>query len=1060
MMVPLRRCISWSSCIRRLGAAVVCVALQIAFATTVPARGAAQDPSAAFAEAERLRAEETGESLAAAIAKYREAIAGWSGADAAGSRADAYDKLFLVYQALGDGHKALESAESARDAWRAAGDRRGEAVALTHMGEAYDAIGEKPKALDALGAALPMHREVGNRQGEGDTLNDIGSVYDAMGDKPKAKEYFKQAIAISHDLGDVVGEAITLSNVGLADESMGNNCGAAVSYDRALTLIRTVGERRIEGIILNNLARAYDKEHDFDRAIETYGESLALSRLVGNKRQEAITLNNLGQLHLVLREIQKALGYLEPALALSRSLGLRPMEANIMLNLGALYEQATEYEVALEYYEQALAIVRQVGDKPREGAALIQCGRLYDLLGDSDCAIAALGQALAVFDSIHDYRVPYALMALGEVYRTRGEGATARGYYERALPLTETRELEHMHGYLLAALAELAQNAGDPRAARDLAARALQRNREAKTLMLVASVERKQGDLLASHDHLAAALADVELVREGALNDQLRVAILGASRNVFESMISLCFEMHAKWPTKGYDAEALYTSERARARSLMEALVETREGIRKGIPPDLLDREQRVRQRLIGELAEQVQLLTRRSAPERLAAVAGEIERLKADYARAEADIRAANSRYAELVAPKPLSIAEIRQRVLDRDTVVVEFFLGERCSYVWVVSRGAVVSASLPPRRQIEERAEQARSLVMARVNGPRNEADDEYRARVGAADAKTPAALAALGAQILEPVARSLTAKRLVVVADGALHLVPFAALPVSTTGRDPLLASHEVVMLPSISALDVMRRESARAPAPAKTLAVFADPVFDVKDERVLAMVRQSAPPTGPAPDVASNVSVPPSVRGLISLRRLPGTRQEANAILSLVKPADRLQALDFDASIATVTSARLRDYRIVHFATHGIVPERTPDLAGILLSTVDAAGRSQEGYLSLPVIYNLDMPADLVVLSGCETGVGKLVRGEGMVGLTRGFMYAGARRVVASLWDVDDRPTAALMESFYREMLVRGRTPASALREAQLAVWRTKGLSTPYYWAAFELYGEWR
>lgn len=1058
MTIFARQCFARRSCVRLVRATVVCVLLQTLFVAAVPARAVAQDPGAAYAEAERLRARGTGESLTAAIAKYEEAIRGWSGDGAAGSRADAYDKLFLVYQALGDGRKALEAAGSARDAWRAAGDRRGEAVALTHMGEAYQMVGDVPKALDAFDRALPMHREAGNRQGEGDTLSDIGSAYDAAGEKQRAKEYFGRAIEISHALGDVVGEAITLSNIALVDESLGDNRGAIVAYERALGLIRTTNERGIEAIVLNNLAHAYDKERDYGKALETYTASLALIRLVGNKPQEAITLNNLGYLHLLTYELQRAHGYFEEALALSRKYKFRRIEANTLLNLGAMYGMVSEYDLALENYKTALPIFREFKDRGREGASLIQCGRTYGLLGDTESAIAYLQQGLAVFEETGDYRVPYALMAIGEIYRTRGDVDAARRFYDRALPLTERREFEAMHAYLLAALSDLAQRSGDARGSRELAARALAGSRDFNTVGLVASVEWRRGDLLAAHDHFGEALAGIESVRESSSNEEFRASILGGRRGVYESMITLCFEMHAKWPTKGYDAEALYTSERARARSLMEALVETREGIRTGTPAGLLQRAHDVQGRLNGKLAEQIQIMSDRdAAAARRAAVADEIDRLRRDYVSAEADIRDANARYAELVAPKPLSIADVRRRVLDRDTVVVEYFLGERNSYVWVVSQGAVVSAILPPRRQIEERAQEARSLVMARVNGPRNEADDEYRARVAAADAKAPAALVALGAQILGPVARSLTAKRLVVVADGALHLVPFAALAISTSRRDPLIASHEVVMLPSISALDVMRRESARAAAPAKTLAVFADPVFDTKDERVLAAAKLSA---SSAPSAPSDASLAPSVRGPISFRRLPGTREEANAILSLVKPDARMQALDFDASLATVTGARLRDYRIVHFATHGFVPERNPDLAGILLSTVDAAGRSQEGYLSLPVIYNLDMPADLVVLSGCETGVGKLVRGEGMVGLTRGFMYAGARRVVASLWDVDDRPTAALMESFYREMLVRGRTPAAALREAQLKIRRTTGWSAPYYWAAFGQYGEWR
>jgi CHAT domain-containing protein len=199
---------------------------------------------------------------------------------------------------------------------------------------------------------------------------------------------------------------------------------------------------------------------------------------------------------------------------------------------------------------------------------------------------------------------------------------------------------------------------------------------------------------------------------------------------------------------------------------------------------------------------------------------------------------------------------------------------------------------------------------------------------------------------------------------------------------------------------------------------------------------------------------------AVGGQLHISRLPFTRQEAKAILANVPAGQALDALDFRASRQTATSPELAQYRIVHFATHGLVDNMHPQLSGLVLSMVDERGRQQNGYLDLEDIYNLSLPADLVVLSACETGLGKDVAGEGLIGLTRGFMYAGAARVVTSMWKVDDVATAELMGRFYQAMEKEGLRPSAALRRAQIEMRTQERWRSPYYWAAFQLQGEWK
>jgi CHAT domain-containing protein len=235
----------------------------------------------------------------------------------------------------------------------------------------------------------------------------------------------------------------------------------------------------------------------------------------------------------------------------------------------------------------------------------------------------------------------------------------------------------------------------------------------------------------------------------------------------------------------------------------------------------------------------------------------------------------------------------------------------------------------------------------------------------------------------------------------------------------------------------------------------VAVFADPVFSADDLRVGKKI------DGPgSPSTREMVETSAAEIGITSFERLWSSRTEANTIQSLSASGDTLAALDFNANRDKVLTSRLEDYRVLHFATHSLINSSHPELSGIVLSLVDANGNPQNGFLRMNEIYSLKLRSELVVLSACETALGKDVRGEGLIGLTRGFMYAGSPRVIASLWRVPDRATSELMKRFYEGLFRGGLRPAAALRAAQLDMRKTLRWSSPYYWAGFILQGEWQ
>ena len=470
-----------------------------------------------------------------------------------------------------------------------------------------------------------------------------------------------------------------------------------------------------------------------------------------------------------------------------------------------------------------------------------------------------------------------------------------------------------------------------------------------------------------------------------------------------------------------------------------------------------------------------MRLLNGKHTEEQAAEAANEIKALTSQYQDVEAEIRAKSPRYAALTQPQPLNSEEIQRQTLDDRTLLLEYFLGEERSYLWAVSASSVKSYELSKRADIEEAALRVKKLITARVTREEGESPERRLARITESEARYWPEAARLSRMILGPAMSELKGKRLAIVPDGELQDVAFGALPIPPASGDskaprrddwlPLIVEHEIVSLPSVSALAVLRKETAGRRPAAKTVAVLADPVFDKDDERIKLTIADKSGKESPLVATApANSDLTRATEEVIgnggAISRLPFSRAEAEAILSLAPKAGALKALDFNASRATATSAELSQYRIVHFATHGLLNRTHPELSGVVLSLVDRQGEPQDGFLQLHDVYNLDLPAELVVLSACQTGLGKAVWGEGLVGLTRGFMYAGSKRVVASLWGVQDSATAELMKRFYGAMLgEKQMRPAEALRAAQVEMWKQKRWRSPYYWGGFMLYGEW-
>jgi CHAT domain-containing protein/uncharacterized protein HemY len=862
--------------------------------------------------------------------------------------------------------------------------------------------------------AFDLWRALKDGEGEATTLYRLGWMREKQGDAAAALDLFAQAIAVYRSIGDARGEAAVLNRRAGILDGQGKTTEAVAAFEQALALFQKLNDSHGQATSLTDIGNAYFRVDRMRLAIGAYEDAATLWKGVDDPESEGRMLLVLGQAYIAEGRPQDAQDTLEAARKAAERSGKSDLTADVLSNLGELDQRQTRFAEAREVLQKARALQRQSGDEEGEAITLASLGTTLLKAGDLDGAARAQTDALALFRKGHHAAgEAIALSNLGRVHHARGEDreAVARQREARAI-------FERIH---------------------DRQGMALSRYGAARSLV-------RLGDLAGARAELEPALALVEGLRGEAPSLDFRASYFAGKQHYWDLYVDILMELHQ-------EKAAFETVERRRARSLLDALGENRLAAAGQAVPALAAEARQVEESLRLAEARRGALQKGRGREAALAAAAGvdaEIRDLltRQDILRG----RMREGRGEEVKGPAPLTLGEIQKNLLAPGTLLLVYSLGEDRSYLWTVSRDRLESHVLPGRGAIENAARRLLGLL------PRTSHE---------APADEGRAAAALAALVLAPARQRIAASgRLLIVADGALQLVPFAALPAAgADGKDDLLVSrHEVVNLPSASVLAQLRQRRGRDATQRKPLeelriAVIADPVFRADDPRVsrVPRVQTAGSPAAPAPLPRELTR---SVRDLGSgaLDRLPYTRQEADSIVAEVKRGKPLEAFGFDATRELLTGGSLRGYHIVHIATHSLIDDRQPELSGILFSMVDPQGKPRDGFLPLHRIYDLDLDAGLVVLSACDSGSGPDLRGEGLLGITRGFLYAGATQLVVSLWKVDDRSTAELMKRFYHQLFEVGLRPAEALQKAQASMHDDPEWSAPWHWAGFVYLGD--
>jgi CHAT domain-containing protein/Tfp pilus assembly protein PilF len=749
------------------------------------------------------------------------------------------------------------------------------------------------------------------------------------------------------------------------------------------------------------LGRIYYDLGERQKALDYFNQALPILRTVRNRSGEAITLNNIGGIYSDLGEKQKALDYLNQSLSIRQAVRDRSGEATTLNNIGRIYSDLGEKQKALDYFNQALPLQRAVDNRSGQAIILSNIGGIYSSLGEKQKALDYFNQSLPLRRAVgHRSGEATTLSNIGSVYSSLGEKQKALDYYNQALPIQ--------------------QAVGD-------------RSGEAVTLFNLATFNRSQDKLTSALKNIDAAIKIIESFRSELKDNNLKTSYFTSVQGYYQFKTEILMQLHQQQLTQGYDAQALETVDQSRARILRELLVQANANIDKGIAPALRKQEQTLNQTLNVQETQLVQFSSQPSKASQLPALKQEIAALYAQRDDLKNTIRATNPAYANLQYPKPITLKEIQQQ-LDPNTLMLQYSLGDKESYLWVIGNTTLKTYILPKRADIEKTVTTFRKELTAQLPSPKSAIQ--------------------LTQQILGPAAGDLGNKRLVIIPDGILHTIPFAALntPNSAT-YNPLLTQHEITNLPSASTIAILRTTVATKPRGTKQLAILADPIFRKDDPRLTGKTTQANNNLDLGEQIARS-----RVGRDLDLNRLPFTATEAKGILALVPNQDSTSAFGFDASYDWITDPKISQYRYVHLATHGFFDNDKPALSSIILSSFDAKGNDRKAFLRFPDLFNLNLPTELVVLSACETGLGNNVPGEGLVGMTRGLMYAGALRVAVSLWAVDDQATSDLMQDFYKNLWQAKQSHAASLRAAQLKL-HQQG-KAPYYWAAFTLQGEWR
>ena len=1005
-------------------------------------------------------------------------------------------RLGLAYYNLNDYHNAISYYEQALEIHRELGDKKSVATDLMGLTSVYDNLRDYQKAIFYYEQALKIYRETEDKKNLGLVYLSLGVACTKLGDYTKAISYCEQALKIHRELGDKKFLVATdLMGLGGAYISLGDYQKAISYLEQALKIHRELGDKKsLVATDLMALGYAYISLGDYRRAIPYFEQAMKIHR-----KYEDIDIGSfLGHLHARLRNYARAISYYEQAMKIHRKLGDEETLPINLRNLGAVYSLLGDYQKGLSYCEQALKIHRELGDKKLIAIDLRGLGAVYGFLGDYQKGLSYCEQALKIHRELGDKElIATDLISLGNFYYSFGDYQKAISYHEQAMKIhSETAvadaEVGIAHSWLdmgkVQEAEEIFLRLSKPGPIGLGKLNLVKRNYRKAVEYFNKSLERDlqsrhAASLFADYTGLGQAyegLKEYHKARHNyektiAMSEEQRETLAEAEKSRFftakvgifkhiqpyEGMVRVLIDMDSS-------EDAFFYSENLKARVLVEAIARRQSELEYTLPSELAKEENAYITQIRG-LRRQMEALYRNKAMDTYYERERELKAVKAKQQEFIRRLRARYPEYASIHYPQPIKPDEVK---LKPNEVLIEFEVTDEATYVLMLKEGKLKTRRVPISRQaLQELVLQYRGFFEGITKTSQLL---EYKPEVG------KKLYALLFGDLLQPVAEGST---LIIVPDEFLGILPFEALVTDLPavekigdgeyGPFPLgvryLGDRYLVSYAQSATSLTLLRTLKKGRASGEGILVVADPIFSVNDTRLRRIAqaevsKESLTLMGAIADwkqmgvARVRAREKPREAGSVAdeiFPRLEKTEELARKMESLFGNRAKV-LLGADAREDKVVGTSLPEYRYLVFATHGILDNAVPWIREpALVLTQVGNPEGYDGFLTMTEVMGLKLEADVVALTACETGVGKNVSGEGVMGMGRAFQFAGTGNVLMSLWSVAELSATQFTTAFFKH-LKEGKEPRQAMRLARSAI-RRQGYEHPFYWASFILLG---
>lgn len=974
------------------------------------------------------------------IERYLAAIPYWKKAAEQNALATTYRKLAESYYLTSKYSESINYFTKELEFRRSEKSRSQEARTIKNLGIVYYSMGDDEQALKHYNQALALGKELNNRELVAQTLNFLATLYGNTGEARKSIELNKESLNFWEELNETEETAKITRDLALSYYSLAEMKETLKFYEKALIAAEKENNRVSYAKLLTNVAIVYEDLGDIAHALTYYQKALSKWGELRTPNKESRTgeidlLISIGKIYYKLNDTRQALNSLEEALSLVKESKNSLQQAEILNDLGNVYREDGESRKAIEFYSDALMLHKQNNDLINTSITATEVGKAHLKLGDGDKAVGFFTEAYKLNQRKGNRAIEMRIFFnLGIALEFNYEEAKALASYKEGIAVA--KELQD----------KIAESQFNYR---------------------FALLEKRRGNLKESQAKVEKAIELIDNIPSKVVNHKLEENYLSKATDYFELYKDILMQQHKLDPNAGSDTLALKVSEQERAYSLLDLMTPSQKDFSlQG--KDLVSKEKDLKQLISDKTARLVKFNIAERSEVEIREIENEIKGLSEELKKLQEEIKQKNPHYANFSQPKSFNIKQIQEQILDSETLLLEYSLGNEQSYLWAITQAEVKSFYLPKRSEIESLAKYLRELITAPNLIAKGEKVGGRLMTLDLAASEYPKVAAELSKILLSPVADKMDKKRLVIISDGALQYIPFNALldPNKPDTTQALLIDHEIVSLPSIATINVLREEAKDLKEQSKTIMFVADPVFSVSDSRVKNRTSEKNKPGNSLSDLEENnllvqksakeIGLPLTNQGL---PRLSIANEEVKQISEILSKEESKQIFNFDANLSNLSKLS-SSYRAIHFATYGLINSLHPELSGLVLSSTDEQGNLQDGFLQTHKIFNLNLSTELVTLSNCDATISKNAQEEGLTGLTRSFIYAGAKRVMTSLWSTNDPSSTELMKKFYQKTLKENQSPALALRAVQLEMLQSEKYKSPFYWAGFQLQGEWK